>query len=32
MIINQTLEQKGREYRDETEGQHPVPDLRPQNA
>ena len=32
MVIDQTREQKGREYRDETEGEHPVPDLRPQNA
>ena len=32
MVIDQTRQQKGREYRDETEGAHPVPDLRPQNA
>jgi hypothetical protein len=31
-VIAQTLEQRGREYRDETEGAHPIPELRPQHA
>jgi hypothetical protein len=27
-VIDETRAQKGREYRDETEGENPVPDLR----
>jgi hypothetical protein len=32
MVILQNREQRGREYRDETEGEHPVEELRPQHA
>jgi hypothetical protein len=32
MVIDQTRDQRGREYRDETEGAHPIPDLRPEHA
>jgi hypothetical protein len=32
MVIDQMRDQRGREYRDETEGTHPIPDLRPEHA
>jgi hypothetical protein len=28
-VIDENRAQRGHEYRDETEGEHPVPDLRP---
>jgi hypothetical protein len=32
MVIEQNRTQRGREYRDETEGAHPIDSLRPEHA